>query len=39
MQPAPINTTKAINLMLVQLGCALSCELTGRTRYRPWGIV
>ncbi|MBJ6127407.1 hypothetical protein JAO75_18550 [Microvirga sp. BT325] len=25
--------------MLVQLGCALSCELTGRTRYRPWGIV
>jgi len=32
-------TPKAIDLMLVQLGGALPRELTGRTRYRAWGIV
>jgi hypothetical protein len=30
---------KAIDLMLGQLGGALPRELTGRTRYRAWGIV
>jgi hypothetical protein len=33
--PAP----KAVDLMLTQLGGALPRELTGRTRYRAWGIV
>ncbi|QRM34629.1 DUF1612 domain-containing protein (plasmid) [Microvirga sp. VF16] len=32
-------TPKAIDLMLAQLGGALPRELTGRTRYRAWGIV
>lgn len=32
-------TPKAIDLMLTQLGGALPRELTGRTRYRAWGIV
>lgn len=32
-------TPKAIDLMLGQLGGALPRELTGRTRYRAWGIV
>jgi hypothetical protein len=32
-------TPKAIDLMLDQLGGALPRELTGRTRYRAWGIV
>jgi hypothetical protein len=32
-------TTKAVDLMLVQLGGALPRELTGRRRYRAWGIV
>jgi len=32
-------TPKAINLMLAELGDALPRELTGRTRYRAWGIV
>jgi len=32
-------TPKAIDLMLIQLGGALPRELTGRTRYRAWGIV
>jgi len=32
-------TPKAVDLMLVQLGGALPRELTGRTRYRAWGIV
>jgi HTH DNA binding domain len=30
---------KAVDLMLAQLGGALPRELTGRTRYRAWGIV
>ncbi|WP_312895224.1 helix-turn-helix domain-containing protein [Microvirga sp.] len=34
-----MTTPKAINLMLVQLGGALPCEFTGRTRYRAWSIV
>ncbi len=32
-------TPKAIDLMLAQLGGALPRELTGRTRYRAWGII
>lgn len=32
-------TPKALDLMLAQLGGALPRELTGRTRYRAWGIV
>jgi len=32
-------TPKAVDLMLVQLGGALPRELTGRSRYRAWGIV
>jgi hypothetical protein len=32
-------TPKAIDLMLAQLGGARPRELTGRTRYRAWGIV
>ena len=32
-------TPKAIDLMLIQLGGALPRELTGRSRYRAWGIV
>ena len=32
-------TPKAIDLMLAQLGGALPRELTGRRRYRAWGIV
>jgi hypothetical protein len=32
-------TPKAIDLMLKQLGGALPRELTGRRRYRAWGIV
>ena len=32
-------TPKAVDLMLVQLGGALPRELTGRARYRAWGIV
>ncbi|WP_373696764.1 helix-turn-helix domain-containing protein [Microvirga yunnanensis] len=32
-------TSKAVNLMLAQLGGALTRELTSRTRYRAWGIV
>jgi uncharacterized membrane protein len=32
-------THKAIDLMLAQLGGARPRELTGRTRYRAWGIV
>ena len=32
-------TPKAIDLMLAQLSGALPRELTGRTRYRTWGIV
>jgi hypothetical protein len=32
-------TPKAVDLMLTQLGGALPRELTGRTRYRAWGIV
>jgi hypothetical protein len=30
---------KAIDFMLLQLGGALPRELTGRRRYRAWGIV
>ncbi|WP_457093114.1 helix-turn-helix domain-containing protein [Microvirga sp. P5_D2] len=32
-------TPKAVDLMLVQLGGALPRELTGRARFRAWGIV
>src|SRR5688500_19703377 len=32
-------TPKAVDLMLAQLGGALPREITGRTRYRAWGIV
>ena len=32
-------TPKAVDLMLAQLGGALPRELTGRPRYRAWGIV
>jgi hypothetical protein len=32
-------TPKAIALMVAQLGGARPRELTGRTRYRAWGIV
>jgi len=32
-------TPKAVDLMLAQLGGALPRELTGRTRYRAWGIL
>ena len=32
-------TPKAVDFMLLQLGGALSRELTGRRRYRAWGIV
>ncbi|MBS7743422.1 MAG: DUF1612 domain-containing protein [Chelatococcus sp.] len=32
-------TPKAVDLMLIQLGGALPRELTGRRRYRAWGIV
>ncbi|WP_262273609.1 RHE_PE00001 family protein [Microvirga yunnanensis] len=32
-------TQKAVDLMLHQLGGALPRKLTGRTRYRAWGIV
>jgi hypothetical protein len=32
-------TPKAVDLMLGQCGGALPRELTGRTRYRAWGIV
>jgi hypothetical protein len=32
-------TPKAVDLMLLQLGGALPRELTGRVRYRAWGIV
>jgi hypothetical protein len=32
-------TPKAVNFMLLQLGGALPRELTGRRRYRAWGIV
>jgi hypothetical protein len=32
-------TPKAVDLILAQLGDALPRELTGRTRYRAWGIV
>ncbi len=32
-------TPKAVDLMLARLGGALPRELTGRTRYRAWGIV
>jgi HTH DNA binding domain len=32
-------TPKAVDLMLAQLGGALPRELTGRARYRAWGIV
>jgi hypothetical protein len=34
-----VRCSKAIDLMLTQLGGALPRELTGRTRYRAWGIV
>lgn len=30
---------KVVDLMLAQLGRTLPRELTGRTRYRAWGIV
>jgi hypothetical protein len=30
---------KAVDLIMAQLGGALPRELTGRTRYRAWGIV
>ena len=32
-------TPKAVDLMLAQLGGARPRELTGRSRYRAWGIV
>lgn len=32
-------TPKAVDLMLAQLGGALPRELTGRSRYRAWGVV
>jgi hypothetical protein len=32
-------TPKAVDLMLAQLGGSRPRELTGRTRYRAWGIV
>ncbi|WP_247654179.1 MULTISPECIES: helix-turn-helix domain-containing protein [Microvirga] len=32
-------TPKAVDFMLLQLGGALPRELTGRRRYRAWGIV
>ena len=32
-------TPKAVDLVLLQLGGALPRELTGRRRYRAWGIV
>jgi hypothetical protein len=32
-------TPKAVDLMLAQLGGARPRELTGRVRYRAWGIV
>ncbi len=32
-------TPKAVDLMLAQLGGSLPRELTGRSRYRAWGIV
>jgi hypothetical protein len=32
-------TPKAVDLMLAQLGGARPRELTGRLRYRAWGIV
>jgi hypothetical protein len=32
-------TPKAVDLMLIQLGGASPRELTGRSRYRAWGIV
>ncbi|NBJ10670.1 helix-turn-helix domain-containing protein [Microvirga arsenatis] len=32
-------TPKAVDLMLAQLGGALPRELTGRRRFRAWGIV
>jgi hypothetical protein len=32
-------TPKAVDLMLAQLGRARPRELTGRSRYRAWGIV
>jgi hypothetical protein len=32
-------TLKAVDLMLAQLGGALPRKLTGRTRYRAWGVV
>jgi hypothetical protein len=32
-------TLRAIDLMLAQLGGVPPRELTGRTRYRAWGIV
>jgi hypothetical protein len=32
-------TPKAVDLMLAQFGGALPREVTGRTRYRAWGIV
>jgi hypothetical protein len=34
-----VPASKAVDLMLAQLGGALPRELTGRTRYRAWGIV
>jgi hypothetical protein len=34
-----VPVPKAVDLMLTQLGGALPRELTGRTRYRAWGIV
>jgi hypothetical protein len=33
------NLRYNVDLMLAQLGGALPRELTGRTRYRAWGIV
>jgi hypothetical protein len=32
-------TPKAVDLMLLQLGGALPREVTGRRKYRAWGIV
>ena len=37
--PALARSPKAVDLMLAQLGGALPRELTGRSRYRAWGIV
>ena len=45
LAPVPLGakllkiTPKSVDLMLAQLGGARPRELTGRTRYRVWGIV